>query len=265
MPHGGRLVIETQNVDLGEEYTRLYSYVRAGRHVRLAVSDNGVGMDAATREHIFEPFFTTKEPGKGTGLGLATVYGVVKQHGGFVHVYSELGRGSTFHVYLPVSDRGLLEERRKEKTVAAPVRGGGETILVAEDHDGLREMARATLEGLGYQVKLARDGEEAIQVFQAHGEEIALALLDVVMPKLAGPQLYARLSAAKPDLPVILTTGYSAQSASLSALLEKGVPVLQKPYTPSQLGRRVREALDRAAPVAAVGPASSSRKRLQTP
>jgi len=259
MPHGGRLVIETQNVEVGEEYTRLYSYVRPGRHVRLEVSDNGVGMDTATREHIFEPFFTTKEPGKGTGLGLATVYGVVKQHGGFVHVYSEPGRGSTFHVYLPVSDRGLQKEERKEKTVAATVRGCGEIILVAEDHDGLREMARATLEGLGYQVKLARDGEEAIQVFQAHREEIALVLLDVVMPKLGGPQLYARLTAAKPELPVIFTTGYSTEIASLSALLEKGIPVLRKPYTPAQLGRKVREALDRAAPATATGPASSSR------
>ncbi len=261
MPHGGRLVIETQNVELDQEYCRLYSYVRPGRYVRLGVSDTGVGMAAATREHIFEPFFTTKELGKGTGLGLATVYGVVKQHGGLVQVYSELGRGTTFHVYLPVSDKVVQQEQRKEKTEAAQVRGGTETILVAEDHDGLREMARATLEGLGYHVKLARDGEEAVRVFQVYGEEIALVLLDVVMPKLGGPQLYARLSAAKPELPVIFTTGHSTEIASLSALAEKGIPVLHKPYTPTQLGREVREALDHPPSATAVGPASSSSSR----
>ncbi len=261
MPDGGRLLIETRNADVGQEYSRLYPYVRPGRYVRLGVSDTGVGMDAATREHIFEPFFTTKELGKGTGLGLATVYGVVKQHGGFIHVYSEPSQGSTFHIYLPVSDAAPQKEEGGQNAEAVPAQGGTETILVAEDHDGVREMALATLEGLGYRVMLACDGEEAIQVFGAHRAEIALVLLDVVMPKLGGEQLYARLAAVKPEVPVIFTTGYSAEIASLGALGEKGLAFLQKPYTPTQLARRVRETLDRHAPAAAAGPARSPRGR----
>ncbi len=259
MPHGGRLTIETRNVEVGEDYTRLYSYVRPGPYVQLSVSDTGIGMDAATREHIFEPFFTTKEPGKGTGLGLATVYGVVKQHGGFVHVYSEPGRGSTFHVYLPVSDEALPPRDRKEKAGAAPVRRGTETILVAEDHDGLREIACATLERLGYCVIAASDGQQALETFQQRYGEIDLVLLDVVMPKLDGQQLYVHMCAVKPEVPAIFTTGYSTEAAALSELVEKGVAVLPKPYTPAQLGRKVREALDDLMPAPAAGPARSSR------
>jgi len=256
MPHGGRLVIETENVELDEDYCRLYSYTRPGRYARLSVTDTGEGMDAATREHIFEPFFTTKEMGKGTGLGLATVYGVVKQHGGIVHVYSEPGRGSTFHIYLPVSSGVPEKESRKEKPSAEPVRGGTETILVAEDHDGVREVARATLERLGYAVMLAADGEQALQMFQEHRDDIALAVLDVVLPKLGGREVYARMCAAKPDVPVLFTTGYSAEIATLSAMLEKGIVVLQKPYTSSHLGRKVREILDRKGNAAAGLPPS---------
>ncbi len=261
MPDGGKLMIETRNVEVGEEYTRLHSYVRPGPYVQLSVTDTGIGMDAATREHIFEPFFTTKEPGKGTGLGLATVYGVVKQHGGFVHVYSELGRGSMFQVYLPLSGEVPRQEQRKEKPGTASVRGGPETILVAEDHDGLREVARATLEGLGYRVILTCDGEQALRAFQEHRNEVALALLDVVMPKFGGQELYARICALKPDVPVIFTTGYTAEAAALSQLAEKGMAVLLKPYTPAQLGRKIRETLDRLVPAPVAGPAPSSGGR----
>ncbi len=251
MPRGGRLLIETQDVELDEEFCRNYADVRPGRYVRLSVTDNGEGMDAATLEHIFEPFFTTKELGKGTGLGLATVYGVVKQHAGLVQVYSEPGRGTTFHVYLPLSATTPQKVDKRERTRSGPVRGGAETILVAEDHDGVREMARATLDGLGYQVILANDGEEAVRVFQEHREAIALVLLDVVMPKLGGPEAYARMAAEKAGLPVLFVTGYSAEAASLSAMLEKGAAVLQKPYRPAHLGRKVREILDCASHAAA--------------
>jgi CheY-like chemotaxis protein len=206
-------------------------------------------MDAPTLEHIFEPFFTTKEIGKGTGLGLATVYGVVKQHGGFVHVYSEPGRGTTFHVYFPASTGRPGKNKRKANAAANLARGGTETILVGEDHDGIRELARATLEALGYRVMLATNGEEAVRVFEAHRDAIGMALLDVVMPKLGGPDAYTRMAAAKPGLPVLFTTGYSAQAASLDALVENGAAILQKPYSSAHLGRKVREILDGTASV----------------
>ena len=246
MPRGGRLLIETKNLEIDEEYYRRHTYTRSGRYVVLSVSDNGVGIDSATLEHIFEPFFTTKGPGKGTGLGLATVYGVVKQHGGFVHVYSEPGQGATFNVYLPVSSGRPGKEVTKEKQPAEAARGGTETILVAEDHEGVRELVRSALERLGYRVILASDGEEAVRMFEAHGNEIALVLIDVVMPKLSGQEAYARMSAGRPGLPVLFTTGYSSEPASLDALVRHGVAILQKPYHTAHLGQKVREVLDRA-------------------
>ncbi|HEY4684269.1 MAG TPA: response regulator [Candidatus Acidoferrales bacterium] len=243
MPRGGRLLIETRNVEFDEKYCRRYVYARPGRYVLLSVSDTGVGMDAATIERIFEPFFTTKEMGKGTGLGLAVVYGNVKQHGGFINVYSEPGQGTTFRVYLPVGNE-VAEER--EKTATEPVRGGTETILVAEDHEGLRDMARKMLERLGYQVVLAGDGEEAVRMFEEHRDRIALVILDVVLPKLSGPEAYARMCALKPDVSVVFATGYTAEAAQLNSMLEKGAAVLQKPYSPDSLARKVRDILDHA-------------------
>ncbi len=248
MPRGGRMTVETENAELGEDYYRNHSYARPGRYVRLTVSDTGQGMDAATLEHIFDPFFTTKEPGKGTGLGLATVYGVVKQHGGFLHVYSEPGQGTAFHIYLPAATEPIPEAEKKARLENEPVRGGSETILVAEDHDGVREMARMTLESFGYRLLLARDGTEALELFHAHHQAIALALLDVIMPKLGGPEAYLRMCAERPGLPVVFTTGYSAEAAPLGALLAEGAVVLQKPYSPSVLGRKVREILDNLSP-----------------
>ncbi len=267
MPRGGQLLIETQNVEIDQEYSRSHAYARMGQYVMLSVTDNGIGMDATTMEHIFEPFFTTKEPGKGTGLGLATVYGVVKQHGGFLHVYSEPGRGSTFHVYFPIQSRAPTEEERKEKErekekaklAAEPVRGGTETILVAEDHEDVREMARMTLESLGYRVILAEDGEKAVGTFEECRDRIALVVLDMIMPKLGAQEVYARMCAAKPDVAVLLTTGYSAEADSLSEMMKKGIAVLQKPYAPSLLARKVREVLDRPVKVAP-GPIRSSRR-----
>ena len=246
MPRGGRLVIQTQDVEIDAEFCQLHSYVQAGRYALLSVSDTGSGMDARTIEHIFEPFFTTKEPGKGTGLGLATVYGVAKQHGGFVQVQSEVGRGSTFQVYLPVSGGAPVPESHTDKAGRERIQGGSETILVAEDHDGVREMAHMTLEKLGYHLLLATDGVEAVEMFRAHQDTIALALLDVVMPRLGGPDAYLKMRCIRPELPVLFTTGYSAETSFLGALLEKGGTVLQKPYSPTLLGRRVREVLDHA-------------------
>jgi len=241
MPKGGQLLIETRNVELDEHYCSRRADAQPGRHVQLSVSDTGIGMDSATMERIFEPFFTTKEVGKGTGLGLATVLGIVKQHGGFVDVYSEIGKGTAFRVYLPASE-GVPE--RLQHMDDAPVRGGKETILVAEDHDGMREMAREILEMLGYHLLLARDGEEAVKIFSQQKENISLVLLDVIMPKLDGTDAYEQINKAKPGVPVIFTSGYSDHGTLLASLSQKGVTIMQKPYGSKVLARRVRELLD---------------------
>jgi len=243
MPKGGRLVIETQNADLDEEYCRLHTYVRPGSYVLLLVSDTGIGMDAATIERIFEPFFTTKDVGKGTGLGLATVFGIVKQHGGFINVYSEPGKGTTFRVYLP-SDHGVADPPKAESD-ERPAKGT-ETILLAEDHDGLRELAQEILEALGYHVVVATNGKEAVELFKTNPSQIDLAILDVVMPGLGGPDAYLEMSATRPSLPVVFATGYTAEAASLTSLVKKGATVLQKPYSAKTLSHAIRGVLERA-------------------
>jgi two-component system, cell cycle sensor histidine kinase and response regulator CckA len=247
MPNGGRLYIETRTVDITPEECRRNPSLQPGRFVRLTVRDNGVGMDAAVREHIFEPFFTTKGPGKGTGLGLATVYGIVKQHGGFIQVESEPDQGSTFQLYLPGSAASGFLGQSLPLLHSEPVRGGTETILVAEDHDGIREMAKATLESLGYRVLLAQDGEEAVAIFSANCESISLILMDLIMPRRGGREAYAAISAVRSGIPVVFATGYSAETAALTEMMKCGVVILQKPYGPALLGRRVRETLDQAA------------------
>src|SRR2546426_3044117 len=242
MPQGGRIVIGTSNVEIGEDFCRTHSYGHPGRYVLLSVSDTGVGMDTATLDRIFEPFFTTKEMGKGTGLGLATVYGVVKQHGGFVNVYSEPGQGTTFHVYLPASSGS--PEAIELATSEDAQKGGTETILVAEDHEGLRELVRRTLTSQGYSVILASNGRDAVRMFKVNSEEIRLVVLDVVMPFLSGPEVYSQMCAIKPDLPVIFMSGHVAESVSLNSKITAGAPFLQKPCTPQALSRTVRNTLD---------------------
>jgi two-component system cell cycle sensor histidine kinase/response regulator CckA len=243
MPQGGQLIIETQNVEIDEAYCRVHPFARQGSYVLLAVSDTGVGMDAATKERVFEPFFTTKEVGKGTGLGLATVYGVVKQHGGFIHLYSELGKGTTFRIYLPASS-GAPEPREPKSDERTPK--GTETVLLAEDNEGLREAAQEMLQRLGYHVILASNGAEAIEHFKADSGKIDLVILDIVMPLLSGPSAYSQMAAIQPGLRAVFATGYTAESASLNSTLEKGVPILQKPYSMKNLGQIVRSTLDRA-------------------
>ena len=241
MPQGGRLVIETRNAEIGEEHCRERPFAKPGKYVLLSVSDTGVGMDSATAERIFEPFFTTKEMGRGTGLGLATVYGIVKQHNGFIYVYSEPGKGTSFRVYL-VAEAGAHEGReikREERLLR-----GTETILLADDHEGLGESAREMLQRLGYETILAHDGLEALQRFNANRDRIDLLLLDVVMPKLSGPEVYAQITALKPDAKVIFTTGYTSEAASLMSLTQNGAVLLQKPYSIAALSQAVRAALD---------------------
>ncbi len=244
MPDGGRLVLETGVAEIEESYCRIYPYAAPGRYAVLAVSDTGIGMDPETRERIFEPFFTTKKLGQGTGMGLATVYGIVKQHNGFIHVYSELGQGSLFRIYLPVVTGDGREDRN---TAAVPAEtdlpGGTETILLVEDDDSVREMARQTLSNLGYRVLSAADGEQALKLCAA--EMPALAILDLVMPKLGGSAAAMKLRELHSSLPIVLTSGYLADPEKLAGV---GLPVfyLQKPFGPGLLGRLVREVLDQA-------------------
>jgi two-component system, cell cycle sensor histidine kinase and response regulator CckA len=242
MHGGGKLIIETHNVEIGDEYCRTHAYGKPGSYVLLSVSDTGTGMDAATLERIFEPFFTTKEMGRGTGLGLATVYGIVKQHGGFIYVYSELGKGSSFRVYLK-AETGV-HEPREAAPQEKPLRGT-ETILVADDHDGLRDSANEMLQALGYQTLLAHNGVEALELFKAKCDQIDLILMDVVMPQLSGPEAYSKIAELRPGAKVIFTTGYTSEAAALMSLLEKGATVLQKPFGMTSLSQTLRNALDR--------------------
>jgi PAS domain S-box-containing protein len=247
MPKGGRVTIETHNAVFSEEDCRRTVGSQTGRFAELRVSDTGTGMDAAVRERIFEPFFTTKGIGKGTGLGLATVYGIVKQHNGFIQVESEPGQGSTFRIFLPVNKTPTAGELRPPVFDDLPVRGGTETILLADDHDGICEMAQSVLKARGYHVLLAHDGEEAIEVFTANRDRVSLVMLDVIMPRRSGPEVFAAIKAMNPGVSVVFAIGYSNESATLADLVERGVVVLRKPYSPSVLCRRVREVLDAAA------------------
>jgi signal transduction histidine kinase len=240
MPSGGRLTIATSNVSLDEEACRSRPGISAGEFVRLTVTDTGSGMDAETLGRIFEPFFTTKPPGRGTGLGLATVYGVVKQHGGCVDVASAPGQGTTFQLHFPVSQSITSDPARPGE--AQPVRGGTETILLAEDHAGLRELVCESLESLGYSVLAACDGEEAIELFRRHAGKVDLLILDVVMPRLRGPDAYKRIRDLNGAIPVLFCTGYNSDSAQVEIL--SGHPVLQKPYRTRELARTVRLLLD---------------------
>jgi len=242
MPQGGRLLIETEMVELDESYGRFYPYVAPGRYAVLSVSDTGTGMDAETRERIFEPFFTTKERGKGTGMGLATAYGIVKQHGGFIHVYSEPTQGTLFRVYLPAMEGGASGGSTAKVAVPSisEIRGS-ETILLADDHESMREMARQVLVNLGYRVLSASDGLEALKLCEK--EKPALAILDVVMPKLSGTVVAAKLESLYAGIPILFTSGYSQDSENLAPTTPKA-HYLQKPYSPTMLGRMVREILD---------------------
>ncbi|MBX7258160.1 MAG: PAS domain S-box protein [Candidatus Hydrogenedentes bacterium] len=242
MPEGGTLEVETKNVILDDEYCSRHNCANPGCHVLLSVTDTGCGMDKATLERIFEPFFTTKELGRGTGLGLATVYGIVRQHNGIIEVYSERGQGSTFKVYLPSVDREASFVEDKDE--ANPEVGGTETILLAEDDPALQRLAQRILEAAGYSVLIANNGEEALEVFEAHKEHVDLALLDVVMPKASGLATYEILKVRKPGLRFLFSSGYSTSTVHVEFLLSKGIEFLQKPYSPKVLLQKIRLVLD---------------------
>jgi PAS domain S-box-containing protein len=241
MESGGSLTIETANVNLGAEYAATHPGVLPGLYVMLGVSDTGVGMSAATMAHIFEPFFTTKGPGKGTGLGLATCYGIVKQNGGSVFVYSELGKGTTFKVYLPrVSDSPTLGAPTVTKLAAS----GSETILLVEDDEMVRGVAVRILRGKGYAVHETGDPFNALRLFDAISPPVALLVVDVVMAGMSGKDLAERLRARRPELRVLYTSGYTENTIVHHGIVDAGVNFLAKPYVPEELAQRVREALD---------------------
>src|SRR5437762_2126132 len=248
MPLGGRLTIETANIDLDETYAVTHVTMQPGRYVMLAVGDTGEGMDAATSARVFEPFFTTKEQGKGTGLGLATVYGMVKQSGGYIWVYSEPGHGTTFKVYLPHAEQRTamqVEHPGRRQTDAAH---GWETVLLVEDEDAVRALAREVLRRHGYVVLEARHGVDALRLAERHTDDIHLMVTDVVMPHMSGRDLAERLSAVRPKMKVLFMSGYT-DHAVMHRDLTPGSAFLQKPFTPEVFARKVRTVLD-AEPVA---------------
>jgi PAS domain S-box-containing protein len=241
MPRGGKLTVETANVQLDEAYCGRHVGARPGQYVLLAVSDDGLGMDEETLAHVFEPFFTTKETGKGTGLGLATVHGIVEQNGGFVAAYSEPGRGSTFKVYLPrAPDRG--------PGVAAPPPeeaqpGGTGRVLVVEDDEAVRRLTAAAVESIGYTVVAAGNAADALELCARDEPAIDVVLTDVVMPGMSGKELRDRLLSLRPGLKVLFTSGYTANVIAHHGILEDGVHFIAKPFGVTELARKLREAL----------------------
>jgi len=242
MPVGGQLTIETANVQLDATYARDHATVRPGPYVMLAVSDTGIGMDPETQAHIFEPFYTTKSGGHGTGLGLSTVYGIVKQSGGYIWVYSELGNGTTFKVYLPVIDAPA--EAKTPAQEVPSTRKGTEAILLVEDEEAVRELARVVLEAQGYRVIEAQNPSHAEELSKNDSQEIQLLLTDVVMPGMSGRDLARRVTARRPKIRVLYMSGYTDNVIASGGVLEPGVSFLQKPFTPRALAAKVREVLD---------------------
>ncbi len=243
MSAGGRLTICTGQVELDEEYVAAYGYGKPGMYALLTVADTGQGMDAETQKKIFEPFFTTKTVGKGTGLGLAISYGIIKQHNGYIKVYSEPGQGTAFKIYLPLSDVASLPETKSEGVV--PVKGGEETVLVAEDDGALRNLSRIVLESFGYTVITAENGEEAIAGFMENRKHIDLVLLDMIMPKKNGKEVGEAIRKASPGMKIVFMSGYTMDIVTNKELLEAGFDFIQKPFQSKDLLTKVREVLDR--------------------
>ena len=243
MPRGGKLIIETSNTEIDRNTMRRHPEAKYGRYVMLTVSDNGLGMDRETQARIFEPFFTTKSDNEGAGLGLATVYGIIKQSDGFIWVYSEPNHGSTFRIYLPLIEK--VEEQVKESPPSSASLQGSETILLVEDEDDVRTLVKETLEMMDYRVVAAANGQEALDLYNKKNHSIQLVLTDVVMPVMGGRELVENLLELKPGLKIIYMSGYTEDAIVLNGVLKPGTQFIQKPFTPVLLMQKIREVLDK--------------------
>jgi CheY-like chemotaxis protein len=238
MPDGGNLYLETGNVILEESYTSTH-LLPGGRYIRISITDTGKGMDEKTRERIFEPFFTTREMGRGTGLGLASVYGIVKSHRGMITVYSELEHGTTFNIYLPASDKTPVTEQDIADGI---VRGTG-TVLLVDDEAVILDVCKDMLRVLGYEVLVARGGKEAVDTFRSRSEEIDLVILDMIMPDISGERTFDELRSISPGVRVILASGYSMTGDAEKILAKGAVAFIQKPYQISELSQKIAQVL----------------------
>jgi two-component system, cell cycle sensor histidine kinase and response regulator CckA len=240
MPDGGNLFLQTENVTLEEHDSDKPYAIGPGKYVRISVSDTGVGMDRATRERIFEPFFTTKAVGRGTGLGLASAYGIIKNHGGIINVYSEKGHGATFRIYLPTSTNQLIKEKIRHEAVLT----GSELILLVDDEEMVADIGKDMLEKLGYKVLVATGGNEAIKLLKTNRNQVDLVVLDMIMPDMSGGETFNRLRAIKPDIKILLSSGYSLNGRALEIMQRGCNGFIQKPFNVKQISRKIREILD---------------------
>ncbi len=242
MPNGGKLTIESGNINLGDTFSAKHLGLSAGNHVMLSITDTGVGMDEETQSHLFEPFFTTKGPGSGTGLGLATAYGIIRQSGGAIGMFSELGAGTTARIYLPLAEEKV--QTTQEKAAAGDELNGAETILLVEDEARVRKLIVDVLTSRGYNVMEAMRGEEAIRLCKQLKNKIDLAVVDVVMPEMSGPDLMKQIAPVCPDMRVLYISGYTDEAIVHHGIPQSGAAFLQKPFMPDALARKVREVLD---------------------
>jgi PAS domain S-box-containing protein len=239
MPGGGELYLETENVTLKKKYVKPFD-LKPGRYVKISIADTGIGMDKATQQRIFDPFFTTKEMGRGTGLGLASVYGIIKNHGGIINVYSEKGEGSTFTIYLAASEKEVI----KEEELPEEVLRGEETVLLVDDEDVIIDVGEEILRELGYNVLIARGGKEAVEIYSRNKDKIDIVILDVIMPEMGGGETYDRMKKMNPDIKVLLLSGYSIDGQA-EEILQRGCNgFIQKPFNVSKLSQTMREILD---------------------
>ncbi|MBI5664817.1 MAG: response regulator [Nitrospirae bacterium] len=244
MPGGGSLTIETERTELSGEYVIGHGFGVTGTYVQISVTDTGTGMDEATKAKLFEPFFSTKEVGKGTGLGLAMIYGIIKQHNGYVNVYSELGEGTTFKIYLPVI-KAKIEEHKQAEIISSV--GGTETILIAEDDEAARVLTKTVLQEFGYTVIEAKDGEDAVEKFMGNKNKIDLLVLDVIMPRKSGPEAYNEIKKSMPGIKAVFISGYTTDAIHKKRLLEDNINFVSKPFSPQVILQKIREVLDQRA------------------
>jgi two-component system, cell cycle sensor histidine kinase and response regulator CckA len=239
MPGGGRISIKTSQVDIDDDFCKIHTIIQ-GSYVKISITDTGIGMDKATQQRIFDPFFTTKDKGRGTGLGMSSAFGIMKNHGGTITVYSEVGHGATFNLYLPLSDKAPLQEPSFDATVYK----GSETILLVDDEEMIRNVACAMLKNLGYQVVVAASGAEAVEVINQRGDSIDLVILDMIMPEMDGGMTFDRIHAIMPNIAVLLSSGYSINGQAIN-IMQKGCKgFIQKPFTLSELSQKIRRTLE---------------------